>query len=63
MNQTLTSKLPPHIESITSTIERALSSAGLQTNSGPMQGVTETIRRALASAGMHGESDSGSVRY
>ncbi len=57
MNQTLTSKLPPFsIESITSTIERALSSAGLQTTSGPMQGVTETIRRALASAGMHADA-------
>ena len=54
MNQTLTSALPTFdVESITTTIERALSSAGLQTSSGPMQGVTETIRRALASAGMH----------
>ena len=57
MNQTLTSKLPSFdIESITSTIERALSSAGLQTTSGPMQGVTETIRRALSSAGMPADS-------
>jgi poly(hydroxyalkanoate) depolymerase family esterase len=56
MNQTLTSK-PPHfsIESITSTIEAALSSAGLHTTSGPMRGVTETIRRALASAAMHAQ--------
>jgi poly(hydroxyalkanoate) depolymerase family esterase len=58
MNQTFTSKLPHFdIESITSTIERALSSAGLQTTTGPMQGVTETIRRALSSAGMQGASD------
>ena len=34
------------------TIERALSSAGLQTRSGPMLEVTDTIRRALASAGL-----------
>lgn len=60
MNQTLTSKLLPFdIEGITSTIERALSSAGLQTSSGPLHGVTETIRRALASAGMHGGSRTG----
>jgi len=57
MNQTLTSKLPAFdMESITSTIERALSSAGLQTSSGPMRQATETIRRALASAGLHGQS-------
>jgi poly(hydroxyalkanoate) depolymerase family esterase len=57
MNQILASKLPAFdIESITTTIERALSSAGLQTASGPMQGVTETIRRALASAGMPAHS-------
>jgi len=60
MNQTLTSKLPTFdTESITSTIERALSSAGLQTSSGPMRQVTETIRRALASAGLPGESAAG----
>jgi poly(hydroxyalkanoate) depolymerase family esterase len=60
MNQTLTSKLPTFdIEGITSTIERALSSAGLQTTSGAMQGVTETIRRALASAGMHANPGAG----
>ncbi len=35
---------------INETIRRALSSAGLDTTAGPMQGVTETIRRALATA-------------
>ena len=60
MNQTLTSKLPTFdIEGITSTIERALSSAGLQTTSGAMQGVTETIRRALASAGLQANPGAG----
>ncbi|MDO9286170.1 MAG: PHB depolymerase family esterase [Aquabacterium sp.] len=34
------------------TIQRALTSAGLDTASGPMRGVTETIRQALASAGL-----------
>jgi poly(hydroxyalkanoate) depolymerase family esterase len=54
MNQTLTSKLPTFdVETITSSIERALSSAGLQTATGPMHGVTETIRRALGSSGLH----------
>ena len=38
--------------SINDTIQRALSSAGLDTSSGPMHGVTETIRRALASGGL-----------
>lgn len=37
---------------IQETIERALASAGLNTQSGPMRGVTETIRKALASAGL-----------
>jgi len=36
-------------EAINETIRRALSSAGLDTTSGPMHNVTETIRRALAS--------------
>lgn len=39
-------------DDISRTIERALSSAGLPTQSGPMLGVTETIRQALASAGL-----------
>jgi hypothetical protein len=39
---------------IQDTIERALASAGLNTQSGPMRGVTETIRKALASAGLGG---------
>ena len=33
---------------INATIQRALTSAGLDTTTGPMHGVTETIRRALA---------------
>jgi len=37
---------------IQDTIEQALTSAGLDTQGGPMQGVTETIRQALASAGL-----------
>ncbi|WP_439112255.1 extracellular catalytic domain type 1 short-chain-length polyhydroxyalkanoate depolymerase [Hydrogenophaga sp.] len=37
---------------IQETIERALASAGLNTQSGPMRGVSETIRNALASAGL-----------
>ena len=39
-------------DDISRTLERALSSVGLQTHSGPMRGVTETIRQALASAGL-----------
>jgi poly(hydroxyalkanoate) depolymerase family esterase len=39
-------------DDISRTIERALSSAGLPTQSGPMLGVTETIRHALASVGL-----------
>lgn len=34
------------------TIQRALTAAGLDTGTGPMQGVTETIRRALAAGGI-----------
>ena len=53
MNHTFASRaLPFDTAAITSTIERALASAGLRTDSGPMQGVTETIRRALSSAGI-----------
>jgi poly(hydroxyalkanoate) depolymerase family esterase len=37
---------------INQTIERALTSAGLDTTSGPMRAVTETIRQALASGGL-----------
>ena len=37
---------------INETIQRALTSAGLDTSTGPMRDVTETIRRALASAGL-----------
>ena len=55
MNNFFHSQSPPfNAASITDTIERALSSAGLDTKSGPMQGVTETIRRALSSGGMSG---------
>ncbi|MDO9481906.1 MAG: PHB depolymerase family esterase [Hydrogenophaga sp.] len=37
---------------IQETIDRALKSAGLNTQSGPLRGVTDTIRNALASAGL-----------
>lgn len=37
---------------IQQTIERALTRAGLDNHSGPLQGVTDTIRQALASAGL-----------
>ncbi len=43
-------------QAITDTIRRALSSAGLDTDAGPMKGVTETIQRALSSAGLGGAS-------
>ncbi len=53
MNQPFASRARPYdIATITSTIERALASAGLRTDSGPMHDVTETIRRTLSSAGM-----------
>jgi poly(hydroxyalkanoate) depolymerase family esterase len=39
-------------DAINQTIQLALSSAGLDTTSGPMHNVTETIRNALASAGL-----------
>ena len=45
-------------DAINQTIQRALSSAGLNTASGPMHNVTETIRRALASAGLQGATAS-----
>jgi poly(hydroxyalkanoate) depolymerase family esterase len=41
-------------EAINQTIQRALSSAGLDTTSGPMHDVSETIRRALALGGLPG---------
>jgi poly(hydroxyalkanoate) depolymerase family esterase len=47
---------PFNVKNITDTIERALSSAGLDTSSGPMQSVSETIRRALSSGGISGVS-------
>jgi len=42
--------------SISDTIQRALSSAGLDTRSGLMKGVGETIQRALAAAGIGGST-------
>ena len=39
-------------DAVVETIRRALTSAGLDTTSGPMHGVTETVRRALSSSGM-----------
>jgi len=38
--------------SVADTIQRALAAAGLDTQSGPMQGVTDTIHRALSAAGL-----------
>ena len=53
MNNFFRSQAPRfNVETITATIERALTSAGLDTTSGPMQSVTETIRRALSSGGV-----------
>ena len=40
------------IDSISQTIDRALTAAGLNTRSGPIQTVTATIERALAAAGI-----------
>lgn len=40
------------LENISSTIERALASAGLVTTSGPIAGVTEAVRDALDAAGI-----------
>ena len=37
---------------ITDTIQRALASAGLDTQSGPMKGVTDTVQQALSRAGL-----------
>ena len=45
-------------DAINLTIQRALSSAGLNTASGPMHRVTEIIKRALASAGLRGPAES-----
>ncbi len=54
MNPTFATKMRSFdTASITATIERALASAGLNTDTGPMRGVTETIRQALSSAGLH----------
>lgn len=46
---------------ILDTIERALSSAGLNTRSGVMHGVTGTIRQALSSAGLMGHPNAFDV--
>lgn len=43
---------------ITDTIQRALTSAGLDTRSGPMKGVTDTIQRAFAAAGLYADAPS-----
>lgn len=49
------------LSNITDTIERALSSAGLDTQGGPMRNVTDTIRRALASSGLASSVPSATV--
>ena len=43
---------------ITETIQRALASAGLDTQSGPMKGVTDTIQQALVAAGLYSDAPS-----
>jgi poly(hydroxyalkanoate) depolymerase family esterase len=43
---------PFDVTAITDTIQGALASAGLDTQSGPMKGVTDTIRQALSAAGL-----------
>lgn len=43
---------PVDVGEISETIQRALSSAGLDTTSGPLSGVTRTIEKALAAAGL-----------
>ena len=44
---------PVDVGEISETIQRALSSAGLDTTSGPLSGVTRTIEKALAAAGLN----------
>ena len=44
---------PFDVRAITDTIQRALASAGLDTQSGPMKGVTDTIQQALSAAGLN----------
>ncbi len=48
---------PGLADSITQTIERALSSAGLKTRSGPLTGITHTIEKALSDAGLQPSAD------
>lgn len=40
------------VSGITATIQRALATAGLDTQSGPMQGIADTIHQALEAAGL-----------
>jgi poly(hydroxyalkanoate) depolymerase family esterase len=40
------------LDGITDTIQRALSAAGLNPQSGPMRGITDTINQALSAAGL-----------
>ena len=51
----------PNAQAVTDTIQRALASAGLETQTGPMKGVADTIEKALAAAGL-GQAGSGDVR-
>jgi poly(hydroxyalkanoate) depolymerase family esterase len=52
---------PVDVGGISETIQRALSSAGLDTKSGPLSGVTRTIEKALSAAGLnqHATAPSG----
>jgi poly(hydroxyalkanoate) depolymerase family esterase len=58
--------LRPHhrvdVGAITDTIQRALTAAGLNTQSGPMKGVTDTIEQALSAAGLMQQPSAASAR-
>ena len=43
---------PFDVRAITDTIQRALASAGLDIQSGPMKDVTDTIQQSLSAAGL-----------
>lgn len=50
------------LDGITKTIQRALASAGLNTQSGPMKGVTDTINQALSAAGLTQRAETSAAR-
>ena len=53
---------PFDVSGITDTILRALASAGLDTQSGPLKGVTDTIHQALSGAGLNQRTAAPSQR-